>query len=546
MPGGLMQLVNKGAQDQLVTGSPSFTHFRSVYKRHTEFAMEHFRLDFRSSNLDLSASLPRTFRTKVDRNAQLVHDMYVHVSLPNIFSSVNPVTVGLHPELAPDATGIGYEFQWIPNLGYNMIRSVSILINGTAIVRHTGEWMKLYSYLHHDQNKRELIDKMIGNVPELYDPANAFDRKNQYPHSLDSQPSILGRDLVIPLHFWFCEDIGSALPLISLQYSEVEIVIEFATIYDLFTVRDVRNSDPLGTFGQRIRADPASTEFNLANFFSPRTNGILINPTLQTWNLNPYVEANYIFLSDSEMVQLAKSDMSYKFIDNKLVQSLGVFGGGNDVELGIHNLCTRVAWVSQRSDVQLNNGYDNYTNTYKYTPANFLQQITPWYSSGQAIGTNISAPNIVVDATIILDGAERFGTKTYDFFSLLQNYKHQTGLPLDGIFTYSFALDHTNQPSGHLNGSMFNKTILRLNLQLPPFTLQPTVSPNICIVKSTALSTNPVVVGNITNFTADQVINTVTKPALQVYQYTYNVRAYVESYNFLRITRGIANVVFSS
>ena len=133
-----MQLVNKGAQDQLVTGSPSFTHFRSVYKRHTEFAMEHFRLDFRSSNLDLGA-IPRSFRAKVDRNAQLVHDMYIHVSLPDIFSSVNPVTVGKHPVIAPDARGIGYEFQWIPNLGYNMIRSVSVLINGAAVVTHTGE-----------------------------------------------------------------------------------------------------------------------------------------------------------------------------------------------------------------------------------------------------------------------------------------------------------------------------------------------------------------------------------------------------------------------
>jgi hypothetical protein len=44
MSGGLMQLVAKGAQDQLVNGNPSFTHFRSVYKRHTDFAMEHFNL----------------------------------------------------------------------------------------------------------------------------------------------------------------------------------------------------------------------------------------------------------------------------------------------------------------------------------------------------------------------------------------------------------------------------------------------------------------------------------------------------------------------
>ena len=544
MPGGLMQLVNKGAQDQLVTGSPSFTHFRSVYKRHTEFAMEHFRLDFRSSNLDLSQAIPRTFRARVDRNAQLVHDMYIHVSLPDIYSSVNKVDTNIHPEIAPDATAIGYEFQWVKNLGYNMIRSVSVLINGSAITTHSGEWMKLYSYLHHDSNKRKIIDKMIGNIPELNDPANAFERRNQYPHSLQGQPSILGRDLIIPLHFWFCEDIGHALPLIALQYSEVEIVVEFASIYELFTVKDVRNSST--TFGKRIKGDPASPEFNLAKFLSkPNSGGSPINPSLVTWNLKPYIEANYIFLSDTEMIHLAKSDASYKFRDINMVQSLGIVGGGNDIELGIHNLCTRIIWVAQRSDVQKENNYDNYTNFYENTPIPYFSQITPWYSTGSVIATNQSAENIIVDANIILDGAERFGTKTYDFFQYLQNYKHQNGLPLQGISTYSFALDHTNQPSGHLNGSMFNKTILRLNLQLPPFATQQNSS-TVCVVKSTALSNNPVPVQSIRNFSPDQVITTVTKPAIEVYKYTYNTRVYVESYNFLRITRGIANVVFSS
>jgi hypothetical protein len=385
---------------------------------------------------------------------------------------------------------------------------------------------------------------MIGHLPELNDPANAFERKNQYPHSLQGQPSILGRDLIIPLHFWFCEDIGHALPLIALQYSEVEIVVEFSSIYDLFTVRDVRDSSL--TFGKRIKGDPASPEFNLSKFLSkPDSAGIPINPSLVTWNLRPYIEANYIFLSDTEMIHLAKSDASYKFRDINMVQSLGVVGGGNDVELGIHNLCTRIIWVGQRNDVQRENDYDNYTNLYENVPSPYFSQITPWYSSGLALGTNQSSENIIVDANIILDGAERFGTKSYDFFQYLQNYKHQTGLPLQGISTYSFALDHTNQPSGHLNGSMFNKTILRLNLQLPPFTTQPTSS-SACIIKSTALSNNPITVQSARNFSPDQVINTVTKPALQVYQYTYNIRAYVESYNFLRITRGIANVVFSS
>jgi len=570
MPGGLMQLVNKGAQDQLVTGSPSFTHFRSVYKRHTEFAMEHFRLDFRSTNLDLNASLPKSMRVKVDRNAQMLHDCYIHVSLPDIYSPISRITPGLHPELSPDATGIGYEFQWIPNLGYNMINSVSILVNGTAIVTHRGEWLKLYSYITHTANKRKIVDGMIGNVPELYDPANAGNRRNQYPHSITTggniaQPSILARDLVIPLHFWFCEDVGSALPLIALQYSEVEIVVEFASIYDLFTVRDVRDSSVSAfgnlatasqTFGQRIRADPASPEFNMNRFLSPpMISGAPENPSLITWALNPYIEANYIFLSDAEMIQVAKSDNSFKIKEVRPVTVPGLYGAGNDIELVLVNLCTRIVWVAQRSDAFATNDVDNYTNQLRVPYGIYRNKtnMTLWYSSGRAIGQNQSATDILIDGVVVFDGAERFNAKTFDFFKYLENYRHHTGSILPGIYTYSFALEHdTHQPSGHVNGSMFNKTILRLTVQDPPLNSNQEVLPG-CILKSTALSAAPVSVSANTpgdipgkGLRPDQVISTITKPVDFVRNYTYTVTVYVESYNFLRVTRGIANVVFSS
>jgi len=553
MPGGLMQLVNKGAQDQLVTGSPSFTHFRSVYKRHTEFAMEHFRLDFRGTNLDLSQTIPKTFRVKVDRNAQLLHDCYLHISLPDIFSPVNPVTPGLHPELAVDAQAIGYEFQWIPNLGYNMINSVSVLINGSAIVTHAGEWMKLYSYITHDSNRRRIIDKMVGNIPELTDPANAFSRKNQYPHSISTstnvaQPSILGRDLVIPLHFWFCEDIGKALPLVALQYSEVEFVFEFKTIYDLFTVRDVRDANPAGTFGQRISPDIAAPEFNINRFLSPPfPNGMPINPSLTSWALNPYVEANYIFLGDAEVIQLAKSDNSFMILDNRQVSVPGLYGAGNDIELTLVNLCTRIVWVAQRSDAEFNNQYDNYTNQYNPEQAAYNSlNLTPWFSTGPAIGENESSDDILIDGTIVFDGAERFNRKTQDFFQLLENYRHHRGKLIPGINTYSFSLENDKiQPSGHVNGSMFNKTLLRLTLQNPNFSQSPNLL-GACVVKSTTFNPNPTVIRDPSMYTPNQVVTVITKSAPDVRVYTYAIRAYVESYNFLRITRGIANVMFSS
>ena len=413
---------------------------------------------------------------------------------------------------------------------------------------------------------------MVGNVPEMYDPANAGDRKNQYPHSITSnstkaQPSILARDLVIPLHFWFCEDIGSALPLVALQYSEVEIVVEFASIYDLFTVRDVRDSSvsefglnniegSIRTFGQRIRADPGFFEFNFNTFLSPPLlDGTPENPSLVTWSLNPYIEANYIFIGDAEMVQVAKSDNSFKIKECRVVTVPGVYGAGNDIELVLVNLCTRVVWTAQRSDAARKNDVDNYTNQLKvpYGIYQNLYTMTPWYSSGAAVGQSLSANDILIDGVVVFDGAERFNTKTYDFFKYLENYRHHAGSILPGIYTYSFALEHdTQQPSGHVNGSMFNKTILRLTVQDPPISNNQQVLPG-CILKSTALNALPVQVssgspGDIPGqgLRPDQVISVITKPADSVRPYTYTVTVYVESYNFLRVTRGIANVVFSS
>lgn len=572
MTGGLMQLVGKGAQDQLIVGNPSFTHFRSVYKRHTDFAMEHFRLVFKTTNLNLPQSGSLTLRAKVERYAQLIHDCYLTLNLPNIYSPVSPITQGSHPEVNASATAIGYEFQWIRNIGYNMINYVSILINGQEIVRHTGEWMKLYAILKFDSNKKNILDQMIGNVSELYDPANAFDRINQYPHAISSatsyaEPSIAGRTLRIPLHFWFCEDIGKALPLIALQNSEVEIVVELKNIYQLFTVRDVRDSS--STFGDRIAPDSSSPYFTINKFLSPPlysnpTAPIQVeNPNLTTWKLDPFVEANYIFLSDAEMVHIAKTEHSFVLNQVDQVQTYGQYGPSNDLELTMRNLCTRIVWVGQRSDRALQNDFDNYTNWVDPNKppldGTALIGVTPWYSSGVTQGTAVSQHDILLESAIILDGKERFSTKSTSFFSNLQHYKHHTGkavTDIPGIYSYSFAIDHhTNQPSGHINGSMFNKTILRNTYVQPPLTSPGATTTTVCVLKSTANNPNPTVIlnPNITDpntgkplYNPEQLVTIVRKSDAQTLQYSYNVRAYVESYNYIRVIGGIANVVFSS
>jgi hypothetical protein len=568
MPGGLLQLVGKGAQDQLVTGNPSFSHFRAVYKRHTDFAMEHFRMYFKTSLLSFPTSGTLSLRTKVERYAQLVNDCYLSIDLPSIYSPVVPL---IRP--SPDSSNytvnsasdaIGYEFQWVRNIGYNMIHHVSVLINGQEIVRHTGEWMKLYANLTFDANKRAIIDRMIGNVPELYDPANAEDRVNQYPHSISSsteyaEPSIPGRTLLIPLHFWFCETVGNALPLVALQQSEVEIVVELYNAYQLFTVRDVRTT---ANFGVRITPDTSDTKFLLNHFMSPplySSPAANANPSLVSWNFNPFIEGNYIFLSDAELAYVARTDHSFIINQLDMVQAEGQYGPSNDLELTMKNLVTRIVWVAQRSDRIAQNDYDNYTNWEDAYKSPFVSNGMGWYTSGNNLDANISQRDILLESTILLDGQERFAPKQTLFFSGLQLYRHQTGNPIPGIYEYSFALDNNpTQPSGSLNGSMFNKTLLRNTFVLPPYTdnLLPNDLQTQCVLKSSLGSPNPVVIANpnATNdrgqriYNKNDLVTIVTKVpgSGNIFKYTYRIRAYVQSYNFLRIMGGLGNVVFSS
>jgi hypothetical protein len=652
MPGGLLQLVGVGAQNELVNGNPSMTHFRAVYRRHTNFAMEHIRMSFSSSNLEFTSTGTKSISCRIDRYAQLLHDSYLVLTLPDIWSPLKFVGGTLPAGYTTGFGGnsIGYEFQWIPNIGYNLIDHVDLVMNGQVIQRLRGEWLKMYSYLTHDANKRQIVDGMVGNVPELYDPANAYDRQNQYPHAIapvvlpsaDPQtrvpePSIRSRQLVIPLHFWFCENPGMALPLVSLQNSEVYINVTLRNLNDLYTVIDVNPQAVVATvtsatstgttityttsgshnlvagqtvtiagmtdatfnigtptaiasvgspttftltvganvgtltsqvgsvtgpatnptYGQRVRP----VNFPLQYFLSPPTaTGAPSNPGLTTWFPNPYIEGNFIYLTEMEMNQLARADQTFLVKTIAYVGKEGQYGANSDVEIPMHNLVTRILFAGQRSDRIAVNDWDNYTNwaTPKRAPWSAINSSVPTqvYSSGQQQISSIFPQDIVVDGVLLLDGKERFQTKPLPFFRLLQMYRHTTGRTPDlpGVYMYSFALDHaTYQPSGAINGSMFNKIVLRLSLQQPlPSSVDSSGAPNtvtVCILKSTAFNPNPVVVppAQIANYDPSELLTVVqTTTNNVVFVYTYSLNIYVESINFLRIVSGLGNLVFAS
>ena len=167
MGGGLLQLVAYGAQDVYLTGNPQITFFKVVYRRHTNFSIESIQQTFNGN-----PQAGNRVTCQISRNGDLVHKLYV------VFKNGSNI-----------------------NDPRKCIKKVEVEIGGQLIDRQYGDWMEIWNELTLPAGKKDGYDEMI-----------------QVTASTEGY---------VPLEFWFCRNIGLALPLIALQYHEVKINIEF-------------------------------------------------------------------------------------------------------------------------------------------------------------------------------------------------------------------------------------------------------------------------------------------------------------------------------
>jgi hypothetical protein len=204
MGGGLLQLVAYGAQDAYITGNPHITFWKVLYKRHTNFAMEAFRVNFTGA-----PQYGQRVVAVINRNADLMYKTYLEVVLPDTQTS---------------ATGAAYNVLWTNGgqrrLGYVLLKKIEVEIGGQIIDTHYGEWLYLWENLTSNVDNSTKLDAMTGGGQGGIVSTNT---------SCGGRPSVL----YIPLQFWFCRNPGLALPLIALQYHEVRINITLSPATDL-------------------------------------------------------------------------------------------------------------------------------------------------------------------------------------------------------------------------------------------------------------------------------------------------------------------------
>jgi hypothetical protein len=204
MGGGLLQLVAYGAQDAYITGNPHITFWKVLYKRHTNFAMEAFRVNFTGA-----PQYGQRVVAVINRNADLMYKTYLEVVLPDTQTS---------------ATNATYDVLWTQGgqrrLGYILLKKIEVEIGGQIIDTHYGEWLYLWENLTSTVDNSTKLDAMTGGQQGGVVSSNI---------SCGGRPSVL----YIPLQFWFCRNPGLALPLIALQYHEVRINLTLAPSTDL-------------------------------------------------------------------------------------------------------------------------------------------------------------------------------------------------------------------------------------------------------------------------------------------------------------------------
>jgi hypothetical protein len=556
MPGGLLNIVSEGNNNVILNGNPTKTFFNVTYSKYTNFGLQKFRLDYDGTR-DLRTTTPSQFKFKIKRYAELLMDTYLVVNLPDIWSPFHEPTANTGNVWAP------YDFKWIKNLGTQIIKEVLITCGSVTIQKYTGDYLQAMVDRDFSGIKKDLFNKMSGNVPELNDPANAYGRSNIYPsafyttNSVGSEPSIRARQLLIPINAWFTLDNRCAFPLISLQYNELEITITLRPIQELFQIRDVydfTNDFPY------VQPDFNRQEMQMYHFLqSPPTvfvdDSTAYTNTSNIWNADIHLLCTYCFLSKAETELFAAKDQVY-LVKDVFNYNFENVTGSSRVKLTSNGMVSSWMWYLQRNDVNTRNEWSNYSNwPYENIPQNVsaapntLPAAFQSQAAANGIYTGPGLNNSVNNTTgyfytgdfsvanqkeilqtfgILLNGEYRENTLPSGIFNYVEKYTRTQGSAKEGLYCYNFCLNtdpFEYQPSGALNMSKFKTVELEITTYSPP--IDP-VNSNYQIICDT--DGNP--------------INT-NKQAWQLYQYNYNMIVFEERYNVLTFMGGNCGMLYS-
>ena len=124
----------------------------------------------------------------ISRNGDLIRNLTLQFELPNL----------------------GNNQKYVNYIGYSLIDYIELSIGTTPIQRLTGEWLYIHNELNLSKDKKEAYNTLVGG-------------KEFLNFNVDEGNS--GGTYIVPLSFWFTQDIGLAIPYVALQYHDVSVTL---------------------------------------------------------------------------------------------------------------------------------------------------------------------------------------------------------------------------------------------------------------------------------------------------------------------------------
>lgn len=373
--GTLVELIARGVEDVYLIGNPQFSFFKSVYRRHTNFAIEPIRQIFTES-----PDFGKKMTCIIDKKADMLNDILLEVELPALADDVS----------------------WTNGIGCFMIDYVELQLGGEPIDHITGDildaWLELSTQLGIKNSLYTMIGKQI-----------TFNKNSQ-----------IGKlKLLIPLPFWFTRGVERALPLISMQYIDVKVIVQFKTFNQCW--------------------------YKLTDAIPPYSPSTSTGTPMIT---NSGLICNYIYLDTHERQKMA-TQQSFEYLIEQFQESNAYQVPLNCINLNVplffNHPVKELFWMYRTTVATNANDYYNYANIINYNTPYEIKN-TPFESM-----------------QLRFNGNDRFEYISSHYFYLYQPYRHHSCGTNQYIHVYNFALNPEGiQPSGTSNFSKLDNVSLNL------------------------------------------------------------------------------------
>jgi len=406
--GSLIQLVAKGEMDKhLFSTDLEDSFFKKKVSRITNFSKSTISIQPSSSS-----NWGDTIVFKISRLGDLLHQVYLTLKLPDI--SVEDI-IGR----SENSRDTDYKVKWKDFIGNLLIEKIILRIGGQKIDEQLGEYIQFYTDIY-DATWSKFC--MLGHDNVFNLPSTKID----------------GQYIFIPLKFWFCNDYSNMLPLIALQYHEVEIEVKLRSWDDLYfvlkNVTDIKDGDDSET--SKINFEHTSNKLS-QKFFSDLR-----------------LDCNYIYLDQDERKEFAQS--KHEFIITQTQHLKSVCKKNDSISLNFNLPIKEFFFVLQNQSIKSDGEIFNYSGKNKYIPVG-----TSEFS--EYLWNQIPKKHILEEASLYINGVERIPFRDSNFWHFVQNYENYRNTLLHNIYMYSFGLDKSTV-SGSCNFSRFDSVELKVKL----------------------------------------------------------------------------------